>query len=1339
MGQMEPLSDDFSPNGNGIPLSWYQERLWIHHKRSPEETSYNLPFPLLIRGQLDVLALERSVNAIVARHESLRTTYTEGADGEAQQFIVPPRYAPLLAVPVDRTQLLEQLDRFLEHRFDLRWGPIFIARLLQLPNGEHLLLFNVHHIAADAWSLKAILRSELQGAYAAFCRGQEPELPLLTAQYRNYARAQRALDLAPDLEYWSGVLRGYEDSLELPTTFPRQRKSGTRSGRFVHSYPREFSRGLVRLAREHGGTIFMCLLAGLGVTLSRYADKDDLCIGTTVSNRPDTNLERLIGFFVNILPLRMRIDEQSTVAQLLKAVRSQVLDAFEHPAPFEKILQATDVAHRGGGNPLVPIVMRHQNFPDSQLGDLPNKVEFDVYPDPKEPDDAVLKLWAQEHVPARCEIEMSYSGDAELLEVEIVYAADLYDRAAIERLLAHHQHVLEGMFRDASRPLLELPLLRDAEIAKLLKRNDSVPMTEPPALSFVARFDAQVARDPEAVACCDAQGSWSYLAMARRSHAVAEALAARGTGPGDLVAVCLPRGGDLLATLLGIWRAGAAYVPLDPAYPTAYSEQIIADSQPSVVVCDAKHQALLGVEDSRCLRLADLPDASQQQPTDSAVNQPVQPDALAYVMYTSGSTGKPKGVRVPHRQLDNWLDSLEKRLPFEDGEVVGQKTTSVFAAAVKEMFAGLLNGCPQVVMDDDTVRDAAAFVDALSEHRVSRLNILPSHLASVIEHLRSSGERLPALKVCITAGEPLPKDQVLAFRDMFPNARLFNNFGCTELNDVTYYDTTAFDGAVDFVPIGTPIANTKVYVLDRHGRLVPDGVPGELHVASVSLPEGYHGLDALTAERFPPNPFGTGPSPRLFNTGDVVRYLPDGTLDYIGRWDFQVKVRGFRVDVRQVEQVMSDFEGIRARAVVGKGDRLAAFYTVTAGREVQLGELRAFLQDRLPAYMVPDTFDRLDAMPQLPNGKMNRRALLEMEGERQQSGGAYEAPETATERTLAGIWGVVVNVPPARIGRQTHFFEIGGHSLSAMRVLARVKDTFRVELRLSEFFDAPRLESVAAAIDRQIVPEPVTDVAIAEPGPKTRGTGGGLLAGKVALVTGGSRGIGLATALLLAEQGAKVAINYRDSREQALGVKAMIEASGGTAEVFAADVTRADDVAAMVTAIEDRFGPVDVLVANAHVHFRHRPFLGYDWADLEAKVSSELRAVFHPCQAVAPSMVQRRGGSIIAVSSTLSKRSNEGFLAQSTAKAAVDAFVRTLATELGPHGIRVNTVAPGVTLTDAALPMAAQAKESVANMCPMRRNGLADDMAGAITFLASDLSRFVNGTYLPVDGGLTTL
>jgi amino acid adenylation domain-containing protein len=1326
----------------GSALSFFQERLWIHYERDPANTSYNLPLLLLVRGELDVSALEQSLSEIVARHESLRTRYEQTENGEAVQFVAPPAAVRLPVIDVDRPALLEHLERHLEHRFDLERGPIFIASLLRLSHDRHLLLWNVHHIAADAWSLRAIFLEELQSAYAAFSRGERPAWVPLPVQYKDYATLQRALDMSGHLDYWRRTLEGYEDSLELPTEHARPAKACTTSKTFTYRYTSEFALELERFSRRHGCTIFMSLLAALGVTLSRYTNREDLCIGTTTSNRTGVELEPLIGFFVNILPLRLHIDEQSGVGALLRAVRAQVLAAFEHAVPFERILQTTDVAHRGSANPLVPVVMRHQNFPRASLdAALPGGVSFHPYPDPDEPDSVVRKLLEREHVPARCELELSYAGSGDELAVDVVYASDLYERDAVERLLAQHQRVLEAMFEDVSQRVAELPLLRDSDVQKLLEQYNRAPVTRAPGKSLVQRFDAQVERTPGAVACWDERGPTSYLELARHANRVAHALALEGVKPRELVGVCLERGANLLAALLGIWKAGAAYVPLDPAHPQAYLRQILDDARPSTVVCGAQQKLLLKLADSECVKLEQVLGAESDQPETSPELR-LEPDWLAYVMYTSGSTGKPKGVRVPHRQLDNWLSALETRLPFEPGEVVGQKTTFVFAPAVKELFAGLLNGCPQVFIGNDTVRDTRAFVAALADYRVSRLNLVPSHLASVIEHLRSSGLSLPALKLCITAGEPLPKAVALAFREVFPSARLLNNYGCTELNDISYYDTASFDGRRNFVPIGTPIANTKVYVLDRRGRLVPEGVAGELHVASVSLPEGYQGLEALTAERFVPNPFGTEPSNRLFNTGDVVRYLPDGTLDFIGRWDFQVKVRGFRVDVRQVEQVLGDFGGIRARAVVGDGDRLIAFYTSEPGKTVPLSELRAFLHDRLPAYMVPDAFVLLDAMPQLHNGKLNRRALLQTQGELQQTGG-YEPPASRIERTLAAIWGDIVNVPAARIGRQTQFFDIGGHSLSAMRVLARIKDVFRVELGVSEFFDEPRLAAIAGLIEREIAKRPAGERE-AELQPSARRAplpraGTGLLEDKVAVVTGASRGIGLSIALLLAQHGAKVAINYRDSEAQARDVKALIEAEGGTAEVFAADVTKPGDVANLVAAVQRRFEHIDILVANAHMSFRFRPFVETEWSDLEQKVTDELRAVFYPCRAVVPDMLRRKSGSIVTISSSLSRRSNEGFLAQSTAKAAADAFVRGLAVELGPGGVRINTVAPGVTLTDAAMPMSSIVKEAIASRCPLRRNALPEDMAGAVLFLASDLSRFVTGTYLAVDGGLTML
>ncbi|HEU5075087.1 MAG TPA: amino acid adenylation domain-containing protein, partial [Polyangiaceae bacterium] len=1043
-------------------------------------------------------------------------------------------------------------------------------------------------------------------------------------------------------------------------------------------------------------------------------------------------------------------------------VRGRTLQSFEHQmVPFEQIVHAGGYGRQIKANPLVPVIVRHQNFPRTSLrAPLEGGLVIGAYTGaasaPAEDQDA------GGGVRARCELELSYIGTGGELEVDVAYASDLYQKATIERLLAHHEHLLEQMFADPSATLASLELLRpdDAQrLSGLLDGADQVLREERP---FSRRFTDLARQIPDVVCCEDSDSTWSYARVEARSNQLAHALLAEGVKSGDVVGVCLKRGAQALVSLLAVWKAGAAYVPLDPAYPEGYSRQILDDAKPVKIVTDAVCQERLGLPDSQCLAIdrqsANLDARSTLPP---ALEQGL--GALAYVMYTSGSTGAPKGVRVPHRQLGNWLGGIEARWPFQAGEVIAQKTTLAFAVSVKELFAGVLNGCRLVFLDDDTVKDTPRLCDSLRTHRVSRLNLVPSHLKAVLEHVKAHAVQLPDLRILITAGEPLTAEVVKACRALLPHVRLLNNYGYTELNDITYYEVSDYQGEHGFVPIGKPIQNTRLYVLDRRGRLVPEGVAGELHVATLGMSDGYHERPDLTEERYLPNRFGNAsaafstPYRILYNTGDVVRRLPDGNLDYIGRWDFQVKVRGFRVDVRHVEKVLGDYPGIGLRAAAAEGERLVAFYECQPGAQVELPALRDFLRARLPSYMVPDAFVLLETMPRLPNGKLNRRALRVSERELQQSD-AYVAAETDTERALCKIWADVLEVPLEVVGRHSHFFEMGGHSLAATRIVARVKDALRAELPLAVIFEKPVLSALAehiGALRRDGEPLPGAQKngsgqqqwslalepshAVGSQAVLPQAQAGRMLENKVALVTGASRGIGEAIALLLARSGARVAINFRESERRASEVKALIEAEGGTAIVVQADVTRPEEVRRLAAEVRDNLGPIDVLVANASISFKKRAFVDYDFSDLEQKVSSELKAIFYACQAVVPDMLERQSGSIIAISSTLSKHANGGFVAQSSAKAALDAFVRSLAVELGPEGIRVNTVAPGVTLTDAAANMPREHKAATAAQTALRRNGTAGDMAGAVLFLASDLSRFMTGCYLPVDGGITML
>jgi len=1325
--------------GEGSPLSWFQERLWILNQRNPHDTSYNIPVTFLIEGALDVSALAKSLGAIVRRHENLRARFV-AAPGEAPVQLVSPAEdldLPVIATTAD--EVARRVAENAEHRFDLARGPVVIAKLLRISSERHLLLVNVHHIVADGWSIEGIFFSELQKLYQLFCEGQAPELAPLPIQYADFSAWQRKQDMSGHLAYWRDSLGDYEGALELPTDYLRRPTSCESSAAFVHRYDGEFSAALERFSQKHNATLFMSLLAGLAIVAGRYTGKQDVCIGTTTSGRPLPELEDLIGFFINILPLRLRIADGLTVREYMAEVRKLAVSAFEHQAvPFERILQSLGIAQGGKGAALVPLVIRHQNFPHTRMDKpLPGGVRFSAYAPESKGDDGSFIRSAQ----ARCELELSYTGNREQLEVEAVYAADLYRKATIERLLGHHEHVMRAMFEDDGRTLGELSMLSPLEIQRICAGGSSSLAGSSRGATFVERFDEQSLRTPERTACIDRNGQLSYRQLAGRTHRLAHALLAKGIGPGDVVGICLERGAPVLASFLAVWKAGAAYVPLDPSYPDTYLGQIIADAAPKLVIGASAMLGGLGLDPARCFAL-DVEEDSLASFPESAPQTAANPgaaDSLAYIMYTSGSTGLPKGARVLHRQLINWLAGIEANWPFEPGDVVGQKTTIAFAPSVKELFAGLLNGAPEVFIDTSVVQDTPAFVAALTRHGITRLNLVPSHLESVLKHLEKSQSTLPTLRMCITAGEPLTAELVTSFRTLLPHARLINNYGCTELNDITYYDTAEFDSSEGFVPVGRPIHETRLYIIDRDKRLVPEGVVGELHVATVGMPEGYHNLPELNALQFLPNPFKDSIGVRLFNTGDVVRRLPDGNIEYVGRWDFQVKIRGQRVDVRHVEKILGEYPGIGLRAVVGDGHQLNAYYIANAEQPVEPGKLRQFLLARLPSYMVPASLFAVKAMPRLPNGKLDRRSLRPELGQRQQTR-AYEAPSSDTERSIAAIWSEVLGVSNEEIGKGSHFFEIGGDSLAAARVGAHIKEKLGVDIAMSQLFELPKLAELAECLANGRPSELVLD-GLETPRPTQMGAneGAGLLRGKVVLITGASRGIGSATARLMASHGAKVAINYLQNQSRASRVRELIESEGGVAELFQADVTDPSQIARMVDGVREKLGQIDVLISNAAIGFKMRSFVDYEWEDFQRKLDGELQSIFYLCKAVVPDMIARGGGSIVAVSSSMSRTWGNGFIAHSTAKSALDSFVRSLACELGPEGIRVNTVAPGLILTDATANLSPHTKDAASARCPLRRNGLPRDVAGALLFLASDLSQFMTGTYTPVDGGFTML
>jgi len=1042
-----------APRHEPIPLSFGQLRLWfIDQFMEAQKTAYNVPAMLRLHGALDIEALRFAFNELIARHESLRTAFIapggESPD-EPVQVIAEKLVLEMPVIELSANEVDEYASMHAAHIFDLAKGPLLKVTLVHLEPTLHVLLINLHHAICDGWS-SSVIASELRQLYVAHIAGEEPELPALPIQYADYAHWQRQQDLAPHLDYWTKALAGYEGGLALPYDTPRGPSKSWRLGIIKHRYPAAFAARVSRFSQGNRLSLFMTLLSALFIVLNRYAGRTDLCVGTTVAGRDAVELEGLIGFFVNILPLRIDLSDDPTGMEIVSRVRETALNSYEHQAlPFEHLLNALQLERDNSHVALAPVMMRHQNFPQATQEAWASNLE-------------VEHLQAAPAL-AKCELDIQFYGEGETLDATVEYAADLFKAATIERMLQHLQQALETLIAEPERRLSGFSILTEAE-QRLFARNNMTTYPLDTRWSVPQLFERQVQATPDAVACIDTTGTTSYAALNARANQIAHALRAAGVVPEVRVGLCIERSADFLASLLGVFKAGGAYVPLDVNHPAAYLQLIVADARPQVLVTQASsHEWFADTGIKRLCLDAQALDGYPRTDPDAGL----KPGHLAYVMYTSGSTGKPKGVMVPHAQILNWLQALWRRMPFESDDVIAQKTTATFAVSVKELLAGLLAGSPQVMLPDAAVKDASAFFDALSRWRVTRLNIVPSHLLALLSIPNVDFDRLRSLKYCITAGEPLTTAGRMEVKQKLPWVSIWNNYGCTELNDITYCDPSEQGSDSVFVSIGRPIANTCVYVLDSHLRPAPIGIAGELCVDSIGMAHGYWGQPALTAERFIPNPFSDQPGARLYKTGDIVCYRDDGSLEYLGRRDFEVKIRGNRIDVRQVEKALMEYPDI-AQAVVSSGAmRLIAYYT-TAGAVIAKKVLRDYLAKRLPGYMVPNLYVPLETLPKLPNGKLDRMALPALDISFSQTE-EYRAARTQTERALVRIWSQLLEIPEDNIGIDNDFFVLGGHSLLATQLITKLRETFQIELPIRAVFESSTIIELGELIDRFMV------------------------------------------------------------------------------------------------------------------------------------------------------------------------------------------------------------------------------------------------------------------------------
>jgi surfactin family lipopeptide synthetase A len=1033
-----------------LPLSFAQSRLWFLNQLEGGSATYNMPEPWQLTGDLDVTALELAVEGILQRHEVLRTSF-QTIDGEPVQ-VISSNF--LMAIPfVDLLHLAgkEQSARLQEiaieesqQPFDLTVAPLLRVTLVRLGVESHILLVTMHHIVADGWSM-GIFGDELSVLYHAICTETPAPLPELPIQYADFAQWQRQWltgSVLQDLvDYWQQQLATAPPLLELPTDRPRPSMQTFSGSTTTFEIDRQLTHQLKLLSQNSGATLFMTLLAAFATLLSRYSRQSDIVIGAPIANRNQSGIESLIGLFVNTLVLRTNLDGDPTFSQLLDRVREMTLGAYEHQdLPFEKLVEALQPERSLSYTPLFQVMFVLQNAPPSKL-ELP---------------DLTIAPFKLAQVTARFDLTLQMEETATGLTGELIYNRDLFDPGTIERMAAHLQILLAGIVANPQQQVAKLPLISAIEKQQLLLDWNDTQADYPQDQCIHELFAAQVARTPDAIAVQFEDTQLTYRELNDRADRLADYLQTLGVKPEVLVGICVERSLEMIVGLWGILKAGGAYVPLDPAYPADRLSFMLADAQVAVLLTQQKLLETIPDCDIPIVRLdADWEEIAEYSDR-TTIHYPLSTihcHNLAYVIYTSGSTGKPKGVLVQHQGLCNLALAQIRIFDVHPDSRVLQFASFSFDASISEVVMSLCAGATLYLGARDTLIPGAGLMKLFHDRQISHVTLSPSALAAM------PIGAYPDLRTIVVAGEACPPDVVAQWS---PGRRLINGYGPTE---ATVCATTAIcTQSSTAVPIGRPIDNVRVYILDRQLQPVPIGVAGELHIGGAGLARGYLHQPELTAAKFIPNPFSQDDSGRLYKTGDLARYLPDGQIEFLGRIDQQVKIRGFRIELGEIEAVLSQHPQVREAVVVVRvepaGKQLVAYLVPKAGA-IATSELRSFLSDRLAEFMVPAAFMMLESLPLTPNGKIDRAALASLELDRSALT-SFVAPRTPVEEILTGIWAEVLGVD--RVGIHHNFFELGGHSLLATQVISRIHDGLGVDLPLRTLFERQTVADLAAAV-----------------------------------------------------------------------------------------------------------------------------------------------------------------------------------------------------------------------------------------------------------------------------------
>nr|VFJ75373.1 MAG: amino acid adenylation domain-containing protein [Candidatus Kentron sp. FW] len=1063
------------PIGSPLVISHAQQRLWFLAQLEGISATYNIPSALRLNGPLNVEILRQTFRVLIERHQTLRLCFpTVDGEGTVREI---PIYDPLtvtdfshLQETQQQTEIQQQLQTHATRPFDLAEGKLLRLHLLILNSREHVLLFDMHHIISDGWSM-GVLEREWGEVYSALLQGQTPDLDPLPIQYSDYAAWQRDWlqgdVLQRKFDYWTKQLADVPELLALPTDFPRPAMQSYRGNYLQTHIGPELTSHLNRFSQQQNSTLFMTLLAAFDVLLARYSGQDDICVGSPTANRTHPDTENLIGFFVNTLVLRTRLNPDQSFRELLQQVRQTCLGAYAHQdIPFETLVEQLNPTRSLSHSPLFQVMLALQN-------NAPAEMEW--------PGLSITAL-AQDYPIAKFDLTLNVEEQDGQLYCAWEYATSLFTEQTIRRMGEHFEVLLRGIVEDPERPVSRLPLLSEAERRRILVEWNDTGAPYPQEQCVHELFEERVAKTPDAVAIVFEDEEISYGELNMRANRLAHRLRKLGVGPEVLVGLFVERSVEMVVGLLAILKAGGAYVPLDPEYPAERLAFMAEDADLHVLLC---HETTRERVPECAAYILDVDAEAEEIARESSENPArlARSSNLAYVIYTSGSTGKPKGVMVEHRNISAMLHGFEYLASSGEALIGTSVTPSSFDVSVWEIFSNLCFGGALHVLRREQFANPEDFSNYLIGNRVTCTYIPPALLSDLVAQLDKQDDPI-ALNRILVGVEPIKQGVLQRFRDISRDMSIINGYGPTETTIcATFFD---FREAIDperRTPIGTAVANYRIFLTDSNLQPVPIGVPGELYIGGAGVARGYLNRPELTAERFIPDPFSDAPNARLYRTGDLCRYLPDGTIEYLGRIDTQVKIRGFRIELGEVENALLAHPDVREAVVDARGEGVDKQLVAWVGWG-ELGnpnegvsipdsvgvrsspqptnELRAHLRASLPDWMVPARFVFVDTLPLTPSGKIDRRALPAPEAT-DSPGTEYIAPISPTEELLAQLWSAVLK--RETIGRFDNFFDLGGHSLLATQLISRVRDSLQVELPVRVVFEHPELSALAGAIE----------------------------------------------------------------------------------------------------------------------------------------------------------------------------------------------------------------------------------------------------------------------------------